>query len=60
MSNYTGAGLFTTTSRETAAEARVFRRFQGFERVLGTGSPACISTLYKAAYNVRVSNPPHQ
>ena len=60
MSEYTGAGLFTTTSRETAAEARVFRLFRDCDREPGTGPPACISTLYAIAYNVRVSNPPHQ
>ena len=59
MSDYSMAGLFTTTSRETAAKARVFRLFRGCERELGTGWQASIRTLYKAAYNVRVSNPPH-
>ena len=60
MSDYSVAGLFTTTSRETAAKARIFRRFQGCEREPGTGRPAYISTIYETAYNVRVSNPPHQ
>ena len=60
MSEYTGAGLFTTTSRETAAKARVFRRFASMRWRAGNWRTACIMTLYEIAYNVSVSNPQHQ
>lgn len=60
MSDYSGAGLFTTTSRETAAKARAFRHFAGMRRRAGKLRTACIMTLYETVYNVIVSNPPHQ
>jgi len=43
-----------------AENARVFRLLRDSERESGIGWLASISTLYKTAYNVRVSNPPHQ
>ena len=60
MSEYTGPGNSRLAVFVMAEKARVFRLFRDCDREPGTGPPACISTLYAIAYNVRVSNPPHQ